>query len=128
MVYDQGHRRGLGHELEGRGEREPDAIERQEARHEGMIVELGNCRVAPRIALALIASEPELAPDPPVYPRGRGLGGLDRVTVHEVGLRVLGALLQLGVARRRRGTHRHGLDGHDVVGAEVIGQAQPLAV
>src|SRR5688500_7766411 len=69
MVHDHRRRGRLWHELERRRQRHADPLgDREDAEHRLVIVEVGACSVTPRVPLALLLAEPELATNALVHP------------------------------------------------------------
>src|SRR5919109_1198154 len=76
-------RRGalLRYELERLGQRDADLLGRQNREELGVLLQVGAGRVAPRVALALLAREPKPLPDDPVGIFGQRLRQRDAQTV-----------------------------------------------
>src|SRR5258708_29124779 len=97
MENDRGGRL-FREQLIGAGELHPELgfNSREQGENFGMVCELRDRRVAPRITLALIFADAQLAPYMLVNIVGRRFGGLNGEAMREIGLGIIPRLLQGG--------------------------------
>src|SRR5256885_681007 len=77
MVDDDRRRALLRHQLERLGQYDVDLLGRQDGEQLGVLIEIRAGRVAPRIALALLAAQPQSLPDHAVGVFRQSLGQRD---------------------------------------------------
>ena len=133
VVGDERERRLLRHRRVAVGEPHADPAEVEQRVDLLVLGLLGHGRVAPRVAPALAAVDPEVAAHAPVQPLGQALGGLHAEAVDEELLGELAVLLELGhqlghLVADRDGLQRDDVELAGVLGAEEVGQRQAVAL
>src|SRR5687768_8044619 len=133
MVHDHGGGALLGDELVRRRQLHPERVlGGKEPEQLRMILEVGTRAIAPRVSLAAPRGDAELAADAAMEPLGHGFRALHGETVLVERLAVLARRLLALESTSRLVADRDDLESDDVDvaavgGAEVVGDAQPLA-